>query len=265
MFSERSLYPAVAAVRDQYAPDTTVLDVDQDFETLPPAVAEDLGLLADSLDPASYPVDWLPEHTPTVLEQYAGPAFTIGMPDDGTVVWTRQTEPPTVLLKQRAEGTPNGFLDFLIAEALVQIGCGIPEQFLPFFGPQYAELAEVTGLGPADVYQMAAALFEGWVGLQTREEFTSWDDQPEFEPLYETWVDAGDRLEGRLNDLSRSVAHGEMTFPEATEYACSAIKHGLELPTPFSALDTDAFREHEAAYAVQWAEKTVSSLSESTE
>jgi len=132
MFSERSLSPAVAAVREQYAPETTVLSCEQDFETLPPAVAEDLGLLADSLDPASYPAEWLPEHAPTALEQYAGPAFTIGMPGDGTVVWTQQTEPPTVLLKQRAEGTPDAFLDFLIAEALVKTGCEVPEQFLPF-------------------------------------------------------------------------------------------------------------------------------------
>jgi hypothetical protein len=262
MFTERSLSPTLAAVRERYAPDATVLDVDQDFETLPPAVAEDLGLLAASIEPASYPVDWLPESAPTALEQYAGPAFTIGMPGDGTVVWTTQTEPPTILLKKRAEGTPEAFLEFLVAEAFVKLDCGVPEQFLPFFGAQYAELAAVTGLGPADVYQIAAALFDGWVGLQSREEFQSWSDDAEFEPLYETWVDAGERLEPRLSELSRSVAHGELTFPEATEYACSAMKHGLELPTPFAALNTDAYREYGADYAVQWADKTVSSLTE---
>lgn len=262
MFTERSLSPAVAAVRDTYAPEVIVLDVERDFETLPPAVAEDLGLLAETLDPARYPVDWLPENVPTVLEQYAGPAFTIGMPDDGTVVWTRQTEPPMVLLKQRAQGTPDGFLDFLIAEAFVKISCEVPEHFLPFFGDQYVELDAAVDLGPADVYQLAAALFDGWVGLQTRKEFTSWVDEPEYEPLYETWVDAGQRLEPRLDDLSRSVAHGEMSFPEATEYACSAIKHGLELPTPFGTLDTEAYREYGADYAVTWAEKTVAALSE---
>jgi hypothetical protein len=262
MFSERSLSPTLAAVRERYAPEATVLDVDQDFETLPPGVAEDLGLLADALDPASYPVDWLPDDAPTALEEYAGPAFTIGMPGDGTVVWTTQTEPSTILLKKRAEGTPEAFLEFLVAEAFVQIDRGVPEQFLPFFGAQYAELADVTGLGPADVYQIAAALFDGWVGLQSREEFQSWNGDDEFEPLYEAWVDAGERLEGRLGELSRSVARGEMTFPEATEYACSAIKHGLELPTPFTALDTDAYREYGADYAVQWADKTVSSLDE---
>ena len=262
MFSDRSLSTPLAAARERYAPEATVLDVAQDFETLPPAVAEDLGLLADGLDPASYPDEWLPTDAPTPLEEYASQAFTIGMPGDGTVVWTAQTEPATVLLKKRAEGTPAAFLDFLVAEAFVRIDCGVPEHFLPFFGGEYAELAAVTGLGPADVYQIAAALFDGWVGLQTRPVFESWGDEPKFEPLYEAWVDAGERLEPRLDELSGAVARGEMTFPEATEYACSAIKHGLDLPTPFGALDTDAFRTYGADYAVQWAEKTVSSLAE---
>jgi len=262
MFSERSLSPSLVAARTAHSPESTVLEVAQDFETLPPAVAEDLGLFADALDPASYPAEWLPADAPHMLEQYAGSTFTIGMPGDGTVVWTAQTEPPTVLLKKRAEGTPDAFLDFLVAEAFVQIDHGVPEQFLPFFGPEYAALAEATGLGPADVYQVAAALFDGWVGLQTRETFRSWGDEPKFEPLYEAWVDAGERLEGRLDELSGSVARGEMTFPEATEYACSAIKHDLDLPTPFGALDTDAFGEYGADYAVQWAEKTVASLAE---
>jgi len=262
MFTERSLSPTLRALREQYAPEAVVLDVEQDFEILPPAAAEDLGLLVDVLDPATYPTAWLPDNAPQALQQYASPTFTIGMPDDGTVVWTAQTDPPTVLLKKRAEGTPEAFLEFLVAEAFVQIDCDVPEHFLPFFGEQYATLAEQTGLGPADTYQIAAALFEGWVGLQTREIFESWDETAEFESLYETWLDAGQRLDGRLNDLSRAVAHGEMTFPEATEYACSAIKHGRELPTPFAALDTDAFREYGAEYAVQWADKTVSALSE---
>lgn len=263
MFSERSLSAPLEACRDQYAPAVTVLDVDQDFETLPPAVAEDLGLFVDSLEPASYPTEWLPETVPNPLEQYAGPAFTVGMPGDGTVVWTRQTDPPIVLLKQRAAGTPEAFLELLVAEALLEISCELPEQFLPFFGPQYRELADTTGLGPAAVYQIAAALFDGWVGLQTHNVFESWADTTEFEPLYETWLDAGQQLEPRLDELSAAVARGETTFPEATEYACSAIKHGLELPTPFAALDTDAYREYGADYAVQWAEKTVSALAES--
>jgi len=262
MFSHRALSSLLSTARQQYAPEAVVLDVDQDFEILPPAAAEDLGLLVDALDPATYPAEWLPDNAPQALQQYASSTFTIGMPGNGTVVWTDQTDPPTVLLKKRAEGTPEAFLEFLVAEAFVKIDCGVPEHFLPFFGEQYATLAEKTGLGPADTYQIAAALFDGWVGLQTREVFESWNDDPTFEPLYETWRDAGQRLDGRLGELSGSVAHGEMTFPEATEYACSAIKHGRELPTPFAALDTDAYREYGADYAVQWADKTVTALTE---
>jgi len=37
------------------------------------------------------------------------------------------------------------------------------------------------------------------------------------------------------------------------------VKHGLELPAPFAALDTEAYRDHGADYAVTWAEKTVES------
>ena len=51
-----------------------------------------------------------------------------------------------------------------------------------------------------------------------------------------------------------------MTFAAATEYACSAIKHDLDIPTPFSALDTTAYREHGPEYAVEWAEKTFAEL-----
>ena len=262
MFTERSLSPLLSTVRQQHAPEATVLDVQTDFETLPPAVAEDLGLLADRLDPASHPADWLPETAPTVLEEYAGEAFTIGTPDDGTVVWTTQTEPPTVLVKQRAENTPDDFLNFLIAEAFVQLDCGVPEHFLPFFGEQYPDLDAAVGLNGTDVYQIAAALFEGWVGLQTREVFGSWADDDDLEPLYDAWVDAGQRLDPRLGDLSRAVAHDEMTFPEATEYACAAIKHDLDLPTPFGALDTTAYRDHGAGYAIEWADKTFAELRE---
>ncbi len=261
MFSRRELSATLSSARQQYAPEAVVLDVAQDFEILPPAAAEDLGLFVERLDPATYPAAWLPDNAPRALQQFGSSTFTIGMPGDGTVVWTAQTEPPTVLLKKRAEGTPNAFLELLLAEAFVQIDCGVSEHFLPFFGEQYAELATRTGLGAADVYQIAAALFEAWVGLQTREVFRSWSDTPEFKPLYETWVDAGQRLEGRLSDLSRAVAHGEMTFPEATEYACSAIKHDRELPTPFAALDTEAYAAYGAEYAVQWADKTVAALS----
>lgn len=258
MFTERSLAGEVEAVREAYAPEALVFDVATDFETLPPAAAEDLGLVVDALDPKRYPDDWLPDDAPALLRRYAGSDFTIGMPGDGTVVWTRQTRPPTVLLKRRAQGTPEAFLEFLLAEAFVQLDLGVPEHFLPFFGPRYRRLDDAVGLGSGDVYQIAAALFDGWIGLRTREEFAAWGDT--YPELFETWVDAGDRLEPRLNDLPSAVARGDVRFPEATEYACSAIKHGLELPPAFAALDTAAYEEHGAAYAVRWAEKTFERL-----
>ncbi|MEZ3142401.1 hypothetical protein [Halobaculum sp. MBLA0143] len=283
MFESRSLSGPAAAVQEAYAPDCLVLDVAADFETLPPETAEELGLLADGLDPATYPTEWLPPDAPQILRRYAGTDFTIGTPGDGTVVWSRQTTPPTVLVKRRAEGTPDDFLQFLLAEAFVELAVGVPEQFLPFFGTSYTDLAETTPTDPADTYQLAAALFDAWAGLHTREVFASWDPDSETDPataladvsgtesvgelpthpaLFDAWVDAGDRLAGRLDDLAGEIARGETTFPEATEYACAAVKHGLELPAPFGALDTAAYRDHGADFAVEWAHKTYEQLEE---
>ena len=260
MFERRSLPEDVAAVRDEHAPEALVLDVASDFETLPPAAAEDLGLLVDSLDPATYPAEWLPDDAPGPLVRYAGPDFTVGMPGDGTVAWTDQTDPPCVLVKYRAKGTPEDFLDFLVAEALVEAGLDVPEHFLPFFGATYRDLDAAVPLGPGDVYQVAAALYDAWVGLHTRESFAAGGDgQPR---LHDAWVDAGERLVGRLGDLHREVATGRTDFAAATELACSAVKHGLDLPAPFSALDTAAYREHGTDYAVKWAETTFEKLAE---
>ncbi|OTF06381.1 hypothetical protein EXE41_16060 [Halorubrum sp. SD690R] len=283
MFSPRALDDDIEAVRDQYAPGSPVLDVESDFETLPPAAAEDLGLFVDALDPASYPAEWLPEAVPDLLGKHAGPAFTVGLPGDGTVVRTAQTDPPAVLVKRRAEGTPEDFLAFLVAERLVQIDCdpapgavsggdstGLPETFLPFFGERYRDLdaairrpdpetgASTTGFGPADVFQVANALFDAWVGLHTRDTLASWES--EHPRLYDAWVDAGKRLSGRLGELSGEVARGDTEFPSATEYACSAVKHDLDLPAPYAALDTTAYRDRGAAYAVAWTEKTFAAL-----
>jgi hypothetical protein len=258
MFSRRTLPDDVADVRATHAPDCLVLDVDADFETLPPAAAEDLGLLVESLDLATYPSEWVPEDAPRLLHRYAGSDFTIGLPGDGTVAWTRQTDPPVVLVKARASGTPEDFRDFLLAEAFVQLGQDVPESFLPFFDGQYPALDERVPLGPAGVFQIAAALYEGWVGLGTRPVFADWEaDRPR---LYDAWVDAGDRLTDRVEGLPRAVARGETSFADATELACSAIKHGLDLPAPFAALDTSAYREHGAPYAVRWAAKTFEQL-----
>ncbi|GGJ07223.1 hypothetical protein GCM10008995_16350 [Halobellus salinus] len=263
MFDRRDLNDDVATVRDEHAPDAVVLDVAADFETIPPAAAEDLGLFVDGLTPMSHPTEWLPEDAPSALVTYAGTDFTVGMPGDGTVVWTRQTTPPAVLVKKRADGTPTDFLRFLLAEAFVQVGTGAPEQFLPFFADAYRDLDAAVPLGPSDVYQIATALYDAWVGLQTREQFRAWEaTNPR---LFDAWNDAGSRLQGRLTTLPEAVARGSASFPEATEYACSAVKHGLELPAPFAALDTQAFVEYGPEYGVQWAEKTFEKLEENAD
>lgn len=284
-FTLRTLDDDLRELRDRYAPGSPVLDVARDFETLPPSVAEDLGLFVDGLSPISYPDEWLPDVVPDALRAYAGPTFTVGLPGAGTVVRTTRTDPPAILVKRRAEGTPDTFLAFLIADQLVRIGVEptsgseLPETFLPFFGPDYIDLDDAirhpgsvdpdrhpeeepsrTRFGPADVYQVAAALFEAWAGLHTREVFASWETT--FPRLFEAWIDAGERLEGRLPKLAGEVARGETTFPAATEYACSTVRHGLDLPAPFAALDTTAYREHGAPYAVKWAAKTFESMAE---
>lgn len=258
MFDRRDLDDDVAAVRDEHAPDTVVLDVAADFETIPPAAAEDLGLFVDGLTPTAHPAAWLPDDAPSALVAYAGSDFTVGMPGDGTVVWTRQTTPPAVLVKKRAEGTPEEFLRFLLAESFVQLGTDAPEHFLPFFGDAYPDLDAAIPLGPSEVYQIAAALYDAWLGLQTRDTFRAWEaSHPQ---LFDAWADAGSRLTGRLSTLPQAVARGGTSFPEAAEYACSAVKHGLDLPTPFAALDTEAFVEYGPEYGVQWAEKTFEKL-----
>ncbi|WP_255151642.1 DUF7089 family protein [Halorarius halobius] len=258
MFTEREPSPAVDAVRDEYAPEALVVDVERDFETLDPATAESLGLLVDALDPKSYPSEWVPDDAPEILHRLAGEEFTVGAPGDGGVAWTRQTTPPTVFVKPRLAGSPDGFVAFLVAEALVQAGRDLPETFLGFFDADYPALAAATPLSPTDTYQLAAALYEAYVGLHTRDVFEGWDES--HPTLYDEWVDAGERLEPRLSDLSADVAAGRTEFPAAAEFACSAVKHGLDLPAPFSALDTAAYRHHGAAYAVQWAERTFDEL-----
>ncbi|SFC20950.1 hypothetical protein SAMN05444422_105283 [Halobiforma haloterrestris] len=260
MFDARDLPDPVAEVRDEHAPEALVFDCERDFETLPPAQAEDLGLVADSLQPATYPASWLPEDAPSLLARYAGSDLTIGMPGDGSVVWTRQTEPPVVLVKPRVEGTPEPFLQFLLAEAFVELGLEVPEHFLGFFEDAYPDLDAAVSLDPNGTYQVAAALYDGWVGLQSREVFAEWhDDRPE---LADAWQDAGSRLEDRVAGLPTAVARGETEFADATELACAAIKHAIELPAPFAALDTDAYRTHGPEYAIRWAEKTFDSLAD---
>ncbi|MFC7234923.1 DUF7089 family protein [Halosegnis marinus] len=264
MFHDRDLGDALAAVRDEHAPGALVLDTDRDFETLDPAVAEQLGLRADALDPLAYDPAWVPDDAPEILSRLASGTFTVGAPGDGGVTWTTQTVPPTVFVKPRMEGSPAGFVDFLIAAALVEAGADLPEHFLGFFGDAYPDLAAATPLGPADTYQLAYALYEAYKGVRVRETFAGWtDSRPD---LHAEWLDAGRRLEPRLDGLAREVATGKTGFPAAAELACSAIRHagegGVEIPTPFAALDTAAYVAHGPEYAVRWAEKTFEKLAE---
>ena len=254
MFEERSLPEDVAAVRERHAPEALVLDVVSDFETLEPERAEELGLVADSLDPLAYDPSWLSADAPELLERLVATDFVVGMPGDGSVAWTRQTVPPTVLVKPRVEGSPDDFVDFLVAEALVEVGTDEPEHFLGFFEDRYRDVDAALPLDPNGVYQVAAALYDAYLGLHTRDVFADWER--EHPRLFDAWQDAGERIEPRLAGLPSAMASEETDFAEAAEFACAAVKHGLELPAPFAALDTEAYRDHGPAYAVKWAEKT---------
>jgi hypothetical protein len=266
VFEERDLAGELAAVRDAHVPGALVFDTDRDFETLDPAVAEQLGLRADSLAPVEYDPAWVPDDAPEILSRLASGTFTVGAPGDGGVTWTRQTRPPTVFVKPRLAGSPGSFVDFLVARALVEAGTDLPEHFLGFFRDSYRELAAATPLSPADTYQLANALYDAYVGLHTCEAFAAWaDSHPE---LHAAWVDAGERLGPRLDGLAREVATGETSFAAAAELACSAVRHRGDdreeptLPAPFTALDTSAYAHHGPGYAVQWAETTFEKLDE---
>ena len=263
MFERRELSPPVEAVREEHAPGALVLDAARDFETLDPAVAESLLPMTESLDPVSYPAEWLPPDAPEELFHYAGSDFVVGMPGDGGVAWTTQTVPPTIFVKPRLEGAEASFVDFLVSEALVEAGLDLPEHFIGFFEEGYSELASVVPLSSADTYQLAVALYDAYVGLFTRPIFEGWAD--DHSVLYAAWQDAAGHLEPRLGDLSREVATGRLEFAPAAELACNALKHGMNLPAPFAALDTSAYRERGAPYAVAWAEKTFEKLVEDDE
>jgi len=257
MFTTRECPESIETIRERHAPDALILDCENDFETIPGAQAEELGLVTDSLAPATYPQEWVPSDAPDILSRYVGSDLLIGMPGDGSVVWTHQTEPPVVLIKPRVEGSPDAFVDFLIAEALVEVGLDEPEHFIGFFEAQYPDFADATRgvLDPAETYQLAAACYDGYLGLQTRKVFADFEGE-----LFDAWLDAGERLEPRLENLTTLISRGEMSFAAAAELACSAIKHAGEIPAPFGALDADAYLDHGPDYAIEWASRTLKAL-----
>ncbi|WP_435099206.1 DUF7089 family protein [Halarchaeum sp. P4] len=253
MFEQRDLHPDVAAVRDEHAPGALVYDTERDFEVLPTSALTDLMMVVDDVEPRGYRSAWLPDDHPEILDRLVGDDVIVGAPGDGSVTWTTQTTPPVVLVKPRVEGSPEDFVSFLVAEALVEAGLALPEQFLGFFGESYREFAAATPTDPTTTYQLALACYDAYVALHTRDVFETWAG--EYAMLAEAWADAGERLQPRLDGLGRAVARGKTEFADAAELAAGGIKHGLDVPAPFDALDTLAYREHGAAYAVTWAEK----------
>ncbi|HKL27971.1 MAG TPA: hypothetical protein VJ898_01770 [Natrialbaceae archaeon] len=258
MFEHRSLEDDLGAVRETHAPNTVVLRSTGNFETLPPERAMQLGPFVESFDPLTYDEAWVPPDAPEVLGRLAGGDVAIGAPGDGSIVWTRQTRPPVVIETPRTEGSPSDFVDFLVAEALVEVGLDVPEHFLGFFEESYRDLDDAVPLGPAATYQVAAALYDAWVGLQTRAVFQTWPD--EHPRLGEAWRDAGERLQPRVSSLPEAVATGDTDLADGIELACSGVKHRLDLPAPFGALDVAAYRDRGAPYAVAWAEKVFDAL-----
>lgn len=255
MFTAHHLTPELEELRDELLPSALVLECEQEFEAMPEDWVYELALITESFDPLSHPEEWIPTDAPPSVGRLADGEPSIGMPGDGGISWTAQTEPPLVFLKPRLQGVPEGFRDFLIAEALLQCSLGLPEEPVGWLGEEYPAFQEAAGGAPDAAYRLAAALMEGWNGLETRDHFATWESG--YPGLHHAWVDAGDRLVERIDSLPRLVANGTLSFVDATELACSAIKHELALPSPYDALDEDAFREHGPAFAIRWTAETV--------
>lgn len=253
MFAARDLSDDLAALRDEHAPSARVVETEQEFETMPTDWLFELAIVTDELQPLAYPADWLPDDATSAARRTTDRDPAIGMPDDGSVTWTRQTEPPMVFIKPRAAGLPDEFCDFLIGEALVELGAAYPETPVCFFRERYRSVQSAVG-SPTVAYQLAAALRTGWIGRETRTIFTEWADP--YPGLHAGWVDAGDRLRDRVESIPTLLNTGEIAFGDATELACSAIKHDLALPAPFAAIDVEAYSEQGPEFAERWIEET---------
>jgi hypothetical protein len=253
MFERRVLDSEVAAIRDEHAPHAIVLDATADFETLTGASLDDLATRVDAIQPHDYDPAWVPEESPDLLHRLTRTALVVGMPGDGSIVWTTQTTPPVVIVKPRVQGSPADFVDFLVAEALVAAGLDLPEHFLGFFRSEYPAFADAVPDDAHTTYQLAVAVCEAYRGRHLRSVFEAW---PTAHPrLGAAWADAGTRLADRLADLPTDVARGDTQFADAAELACAGVKHDIDVPPPFAALDTLAFEDHGARFATRWAEK----------
>lgn len=254
MFTRRDLPSDLDALRSAHAEDAYILNCDREFETMPSDWVYDLALITDDVTPLGHPDSWIPSDVPASIQRLRGRDLAIGMPTDGSVAWTRQTDPPAIFVKPRAAGIPDDFRDFLIAEAIVEVGMEVPETPLCFFEGEYGAVHDHVG-DPQEAFQIAAALRVAWIGLHARERFRGWTET--YPRLGEAWADAGARLESRVTELDTLVGANRMSMANATELACSALKHDISLPAPFDALDVDAFADQGAPFARRWVERTV--------
>jgi hypothetical protein len=76
-----------------------------------------------------------------------------------------------VFIKPRLAGSPDAFVEFLIAEALVELAADVPETSLSFFWADYPVFDAAVPLGPTDTYQLAVALRAAYGGLHARPAF----------------------------------------------------------------------------------------------
>ena len=254
MFSTYDLTGELAALQNELVSELLVLRSDEEFETMPTDWLYELALVTDDITPHSYASEWIPATAPKPLHQFTGADPVIGAPGDGGITWTTQTSPPIVFLKPRAEGIPDTFREFLLAEAILDIHLAHPEHPLDFFRAEYPALHEATRDDPGLAYRLSGALCEAWCGIGRRPVFEEWSDT--YPAIHDAWEDAGNRLADRILNLPAELAQGSTGFVSAAELACSGVKHGIELPPPFDALTVSAYRDHGPSFAVKWTEKT---------
>ena len=258
MFHPYGLREDLDDLRNELAPSTQILECDREFESMPEDWIYELAFVTDSIAPVTYPADWIPENAPSALDRYADTEPAIGLPGDGGVTWTANTDPSLVIVKPRLTGAPEDFRDFLVAEAILQLSLDHPETAIEFFGESYPALQTATNDNVDLTFRLAVSLFDGWQGLETREQFRKWADR--YPRLHDAWADAGEQLQPRIDSLPMLLSNRSLRFGEATELACSAIKHDLDLPSPFAALDVAAYRERGSEFAVRWTERTLEQL-----